>query len=168
MMLHVAVLMAKVRYSGTLSPAQSSLRSTIDRLELDESSPYSTASPSALLLRNAGFEEAEGGGAYSSAFGAGEVARDRMHVLTRYARENVNSRFMQRALATVGLVPDDASTVRDGVEAANALEGREVRPQQPFAGSTTDGPKFRFARRVAAGHRRPRGRSASFRRKMAS
>ena len=76
---------------------------------------------------------------------------DRMHVLTKYARENVNSRFMQRALAAVGLVPADASPAREGLEAVEALEGLEPHTlRQLTEPAAAVGPKFRFARRAAA------------------
>jgi hypothetical protein len=71
---------------------------------------------------------------------------DRMHVLTKYARQHVNSRFMQRALASVGLVPVDASPAREAHEAVSALAGREQNAQ--LAAPSASAPKFRFARRA--------------------
>ena len=49
---------------------------------------------------------------------------DRMQILTRFARNHVNAKFMKRALATIGLVPDDAIPRREAKEADAEFAGQ--------------------------------------------
>ena len=97
---------------------------------------------------------------------------DRMQVLTRFARKHVNAKFMKRALATIGLVPDDAIPRREAEEAGAEFAGQGGKVIDTYRGHvhgnvngnghsrTSDGgetpsaptplegaaPKFRFAR----------------------